>query len=180
MHSIQEVKEWLQANRRWRITRNGRNWDGGKIENGDHFRWKDGIRQEREVTCIDPDGQEFEYPLDQAKSWASRFKDCIITRNGLRWDGEDLDPGDTLEARIRTAFGGKGLGKTSKKGLWIADPLPAEKLYTIGPQRYEVDKEELLDWLKANERWVISRNGDPWNYQTIEPGDHFQFPEEER
>jgi hypothetical protein len=180
MHSEQEVRDWIHENRRWKITRNLYNWEGGKIMNGDHFRLKDGIQQEKEVLCIDPDGHEYGYSQELARDWANRFKHCVLTRNDTLWNGEELDPGDVLEARIRTVPRGIGRGKTCRKGIPIYDPQPEDKPYTVGPLKEAYSRDELMEWLKNNEGWVISRNGDPWNYQTIEPGDHFQFPREER
>jgi hypothetical protein len=53
-----EAKRWLTENDRWIITRNDKTWDGKKIKPGDHFRFKNGVREEKDVTCLNGDGTE--------------------------------------------------------------------------------------------------------------------------
>jgi hypothetical protein len=65
----------------------------------------------------------------------------------------------------------RGRGKSSPKGL----PVIAAR-YTVGNDPILVmNDEELVAWLEDRLHLKIERNGEFWNYQTIEPGDHFDL-----
>jgi hypothetical protein len=188
-----EARRWLKKNETWKITRNGKTWDGEKIKMGDTFEFEDGRKTEREVQCIDPQGQTTLLSVNPVWDWTSSHLEWRFLKNGKKWNKRSLNSGNRLEAQLRAVFASAaalhpsdqngtsapdppgahtGQGKTTPKGLPLVAPAP----YTCGRDPIEsFNEKEMKAWLEENVRWKIARNDEIWNYQDMEPGDHFEL-----
>jgi hypothetical protein len=50
------------------------------------LRFKDGVKEEKDVKCVDPDDKEIWVKVPQARYWVESGGDWNILRNNQPWD----------------------------------------------------------------------------------------------
>jgi hypothetical protein len=87
--SESEARRWLEENERWR---NDKAWDGKKNKPGDHFKFKNGVREEKDVRYISPDGLKVLLKANQARYLVESGGDWNINPVNSRWGTHEKIP----------------------------------------------------------------------------------------
>jgi hypothetical protein len=145
--------QWLKKNNSWKLTRNGKTWDGRKIKPGDTFEYENGIKTEREVRCIDIQGHVHSSSIDQAWDWIATHQQWKFNRNGNRWNTRGLSPGDILEAQERISE--RNRSRFSHPQQTGTLPAPTHKEGKEGVRSDKSEEKDKIESEDSGHQWTM-------------------------
>jgi hypothetical protein len=149
------------------------------LEDTSHTDYKNGAREERDVTCLNSDGSGALLKANQVRQWIDSIGDRYIKRNNQPWNGVDIIPGDKFEACERRK-GGSGPKKYPDPfSVKNFNPRMARRKRVEAAARALREKHQAEEELEDSIRWrstsvtyegeeFVTREfvNDEWNKQT--------------